>query len=126
MSYCRWSSDNWRCDLYCYEDVSGGITTHIAENRIVGDIPKAPLSLIMEGKNEEFLEAHRKQMAFLETAKRESIGLPYDGETFNDPDYASFFTRLIELREVGYNFPDYVLEQVRDDIKQGNEVESSS
>ena len=50
MSYCRWSSDNWKCDLYCYEDVSGGITTHVAGNRIVGDIPEAPLSLL--GKTE--------------------------------------------------------------------------
>lgn len=122
MSYCRWSSDNWRCDLYCYGDVSGGITTHVASNRVVGDIPEAPLSLIMEGKNDEFLKAHRRQMAFLETAEREPIGLPYDGERFNDPDFASFFVRLIELREAGYNFPDYVLEEVRDDIKRGNEV----
>jgi len=123
MSYCRWSSDNWRCDLYCYGDVSGGITTHVAGNRLVGDIPEAPLSLIMEGKNKEFLKAHKKQMAFLKTAKREPIGLPYDGEPFNDPDYASFLVRLMELREVGYKFPDYVIELVREDIgttKGGN------
>lgn len=125
MSYCRWSSDNWKCDLYCYEDVSGGITTHVANNRVVGDIPEAPLSLMAEGKIDEFVAAHKKQMAFIINAKRESIGLPYDGENFNDPDYASFFVRLMELRKVGYSFPDYVLEQVRDDIKHlGNEVES--
>lgn len=34
MSYCRWSSDNWKCDLYCYEDANGYIT-HVADNRIV-------------------------------------------------------------------------------------------
>lgn len=121
MSYCRWSSDNWRCDLYCYGDVSGGITTHVASNRVVGDIPEAPLSLIMEGKNEEFLEAHKKQMAFLGNAKRKPIGLPFDGETFNDPDCASFFVRLMELREAGYNFPVYVLEEVREEMMVGED-----
>lgn len=26
MSYCRWTHD---CDLYCYEDVTGGWTIHV-------------------------------------------------------------------------------------------------
>ncbi len=34
MSYCRWSSDNTNCDLYCYEDCSGGFTTHVAGFRL--------------------------------------------------------------------------------------------
>lgn len=115
MSYCRWSSDNWKCDLYCYEDVSGGITTHVAGNRIVGDIPKVPFILNVDNKT--WLKAHRKQMRFLGKAKRESIGLPYDGETFNDPDYESFLKRLFHLREAGYNFPDCVIEEVSMEVK---------
>lgn len=26
MSYCRWSTDDFKCDLYIYEDVAGGWT----------------------------------------------------------------------------------------------------
>lgn len=33
MSYCRWSSMNWMCDVYVYEDVGGGWTTHVAGRR---------------------------------------------------------------------------------------------
>ena len=40
MSYCRWSSMNWRCDVYVYEDCSGGWTTHIAGRRRA--IPPVP------------------------------------------------------------------------------------
>ena len=29
MSLCRFSTDNFKCDLYCYYDVRGGITIHI-------------------------------------------------------------------------------------------------
>jgi hypothetical protein len=79
MSYCRWSSDNWKCDLYCYADCYGGYTTHVAGNRIVGEVPEAPLKLIMDGKMKEFAKAHKKQMAFLDKCKRVKIGLPYDG-----------------------------------------------
>lgn len=127
MSFCRWSSDNWHCDLYCYEDSSGGITTHVAHNRVIGEIPEAPMSLIMDGKYKKFLKLHKKQMAFLEEAKHEKIGLPHDGLSFNDLDYVSFLVRLQQLREAGYNFPNYVFEIVREQIqptpssKQGEE-----
>lgn len=33
MSYCRWSSLNGYCDVYVYEDVNGGWTTHVAGAR---------------------------------------------------------------------------------------------
>ena len=40
MSYCRFSSDNWRCDVYVYERSGGGWATHVAGNRhIVPPIP---------------------------------------------------------------------------------------
>lgn len=101
MSYCRWSSDNGRCDLYCYEDCAGGFTTHVAGNRIVGDIPTEP-SL------ESPLDPG--------WAERAPIGLAHDGETFNDPDLRSFLARLVMLREAGYSFPDYVLDDVRSEL----------
>jgi hypothetical protein len=132
MSYCRWSSDNWHCDLYCYEDTDGGITTHVADNRIVGDIPKANLyetlldsekvvdqvmDRLTERKIKDYMEAQQRQSKFLRTCKHKKIGLPHDGETFNDPDYESFLERLLHLREVGYKFPDYVIKTVKEDIE---------
>ncbi len=117
MSYCRWSSDNWQCDLYCYEDCYGGITTYMASNRIVGDIPEVPDILTTEP--EVFVKAYKKQLNWLEKAEREPIGLPYDGQRFNDRTYKSFLERLLHLRETGYNFPDYVIERVKEQIKDG-------
>ena len=35
MSYCRWSSDDFQCDVYVYESVAGGFVTHVAANRVV-------------------------------------------------------------------------------------------
>lgn len=124
MSYCRWSSDNWRCDLYCYEDVSGGFTTHVAGNRVVGEIPRDPSVLeLVRGtiSDDEWTTLHRAALKFLQTAPREPIGLPHDGESFNDPDLPSFLKRITELREMGYNVPDHVFDRVQEEIAASSE-----
>lgn len=121
MSYCRWSSDNFACDLYCYESADGFVT-HVAGNRIIGDIPKISL-FPTDGEDTKawaakFTEEMKAQHAFLDTCEREPIGLPFDGQTFTDPTLAEFRARLIGLREAGYHFPDYVIEAVDEEIAQ--------
>lgn len=115
MSYCRFSSDNWKSDVYCYSDCRGGITTHVAGNRIVGDVPKVPS--ITKTNFKEWAGAHKRQEKFLETVKRKPIGLKYDGEDFNDPDEAAFLDRLLELKSVGYHVPEYVIEDLKWEAK---------
>jgi len=120
MSYCRWSTDNFGCDLYCYEDVAGGYTTHVAGNRIVGDVPKIgefPLTWNDE-EREEYEKRCLAQMRFLQTCERKPIGLPYDGQSFNDSDLESFLERLLHLREVGYKFPDRVIDAVKEELNE--------
>ena len=114
MAYCRWSSDNYRCDIYCYDDVLGGITTHVARYRVVGEVPPAPVSLLLDGKVEEFQRALKKREEFFETCERVPIGLPYDGHDFNDADLESFLERLLHLKGLGYNVPDWVINNVRE------------
>jgi hypothetical protein len=114
MSYCRWSSDDYQSDLYCYEDASGGWTTHVAGNRMVGRPPHEDWTLLGKGDEAaaEFWVQHTAQMAWLETAEHAPIGLAHDGETFGDPTLEAFRERLLMLRQAGYRFPDYVLEAV--------------
>ena len=64
------------------------------------------------------MEAHNRQSAFVQSAGRERIDLPHAGKTFNDPDLASFLARLETLREIGYVFPDHVLDQVREEMAE--------
>ena len=121
MSYCRFSSMDFGCDLYCFADCAGGYTTYVAANKIVGEVPKIPEFPLGKQDTPEWKAwgvAYKAQMDFLETAKRVPIGLPYDGERFNDLDLESFLARLLMLRERGYRFPDYVLEDVRSEIEE--------
>lgn len=119
MSYCRWSSDNFGCDLYCYESADGFVT-HVAKSRHVGQIPECDLSLLMgsEADRQRFVDQHRRQSEWLSTCELAPIGGPCDGETFVDDDLESFLARLIELQGLGYRVPDSVIEDVRDELRE--------
>lgn len=115
MSFCRWSSMNYGCDLYCYESLDGFVT-HVADVRVVGVVPIVDDTLLREysvKNSEEWLVQSRVQHNFLETAKYKSIGLPYDGQTFTDYSNESFLNTLAHLRDVGYTFPDITEEDLQ-------------
>lgn len=115
MSYCRWSSLNWMCDVYCYEDVSGGWITHVAGNRRIRE-PVPGDADITTSTPEKWAEAHQQTMVDLENIPLEPIGLAHDGETFNDPTLESFRDRLHMLREAEYIVPDYVFEEIKEEM----------
>lgn len=123
MSYCRWSSDDFMCDLYCYEDVGGGWTTHVAGTRLSRrPLTPAPmgedgLRLAREGRYDEWATMHRARSAEIETTPHEAIGLPFDGRTFNDATLEEFRERVVMLRDAGYSVPDYVVEEIDAEIK---------
>lgn len=117
MSYCRWSTDDFQCDLYVYEHCGGGFTTHVAGNRVVYDKPLPP-AVPFQGNVDAWFARHRAVMDAVEVASRTPVGLPHDGETFNDPTLVDLLARLIHLREAGYKFPDQVLDQVRAEIAE--------
>ncbi len=118
MSYCRWSTDNFACDLYCYEDCLGGYTTHVSAGRYVDKGPKIPE--LTADNVVEYTESLNSQLNFLATCKVEPINLPHAGETFNDGTLEEFKERLLYLRGLGYRFPDYVLETIDEEIKDAH------
>lgn len=115
MSYCRWSSDNWKSDVYCYANVSGAWTTHVAGMRVVGDIPQVDWGL-WHSDPDKMWEQYEAQHKFLEDCKRAPIGLPQDGETFDDAGPPEMLERLLWLRGLGYNVPETALEELREEI----------
>lgn len=122
MSYCRWSSMDFKCDLYCYEDVRGGWTTHVAGNKVVSPvISDAPIRLLLNGGwlgMRLYTWWHNLHMWTVGHGKRKPLGGPYAGASFNDSDLYAFKARLRMLRSAGYRFPDYVLQSVDDEIDE--------
>lgn len=114
MSYCRWSSDDYQCDLYCYEDVMGGYTIHVAAYRYIFKKPlPSPIPL---DNIEEWLARNNEVDQIIKEADRTAIGLKFDGQTFNEKTPHDFLVRLLILRKAGYKFPDYVLDAVKEEI----------
>lgn len=129
MSYCRFSCDDFRCDLYCYADVSGGWTTHVATRRRVHTTPP-PMNIMdyiqnchddgVEIDPEEFKRITGEYREWLDNCPWEDTPDIHGGQSFNDATIEDFKARLIDLRAKGYHFPDYVLEIVEEEIKEEN------
>jgi hypothetical protein len=107
VSYCRFSTDDFRCDLYLYQDVQGGYTLHVAANREVGEIPRVPS--VGKCSKEEWIEANRRQIDFLMTCERRPIGLGHDGACFRMQDLAEVLATVRMLAAAGYRVPDYLI-----------------
>ena len=116
MSYCRWSSDDFACDVYVYEDCRGGWTTHVAANRLV---PSEPMPAEIDPRDPEWIEhwlaRHQEVARIVDASEREEIGLPYDGGTFNDSTPGWAADTLEMLRKAGYNVPEYAITELREE-----------
>lgn len=118
MSYCRWSSDDFQCDVYVYESVYGVFVTHVATNRVVFK-EKLPALVPFEPEYvDQFLARHNQVMAMVDAADRVQINLPHDGQNFSDPDAAACADRLEYLQLLGYNVPQYAIDALREEAAE--------
>jgi hypothetical protein len=117
MSFCRWSDDDFQCDIYAYESEMG-FEVHVAANRVVGPVPHLPN--ILKVSNKEFSDALKKQLEYLRNAERRKIGLRYDGQSFSFDTIQEMLEKLEQLKSVGYNVPERVLENIRTEIEESH------
>jgi hypothetical protein len=122
MSFCRFSDDNFKSDVYAYESADGFVV-HVASNRVVGDVPARPsiadIPYIAPG---EFSRAHQAQHEFLETAERAPIGGPYDGQSFRYATLRELHDGLLQLRADGYHVPQFALDDIEEELNEEDEA----
>ena len=147
MSYCRFSSMNWKSDVYVYADVMGGWTTHVASRkRAIPPIPGIPIHKLprLNGKWDKELRKvvypnrrnritarilygftgfwHRRvHMASLRLIPLRPIGLAHDGESFNDETPGECADRLERLRAMGYQVPEGAIQALREEEAEENQ-----
>jgi hypothetical protein len=140
MSYCRFSSDNWKSCVYVYEHFDGGFVTHVAgRKRVFPPIPDIPLSWIPRFGG-EFSRAtrrvtyptrwrsvaascfcrfyalwHRLSMWSVGVIPLRDIGLPHDGDAFSDETANECADRLESLKALGYHVPQYAIDALREE-----------
>jgi hypothetical protein len=114
MSFCRWSSDNFQCDLYCYADVGGGYTTHVAGYRRRAWV-RALFWLtdrrVKVGK--QIIRFGRFSLPSLpHWMVHKRIGLPYDDYSFHDEELEQFYCTVLYLWSQGYNVSKDFLDRI--------------
>lgn len=119
---------DWRCDLYCFGDVTGGYTTYTAAYRRKGDIYPAPEMDISDfnqlNKEEQnawannWAKEYRKHMDSVEATELVPLELPHAGECFSDATPLEFYKRLVHLKSLGYIFPEEVFAEVEKEYEE--------
>lgn len=113
MSYCRWSTDDFQCDLYVYESVGDFWSTNVAYRRYVFSEPLPP-QVELDGNNvTEWYARYQKVMNRLHETELVVIDLPHAGESFADDTPGECADRLESLKQLGYRFPDDVIAELR-------------
>lgn len=128
MSYCRWSSEGFRCDVYVYESTNGWVT-HVAGRRRepIGD----PCPRIVWTDAEELKRTYDAQHAWLKDENEGKLWRwvdvpdPYAGETYNDASPGECADRLEALKAAGLVVPQYVIDSLREEQAEMEPVESS-
>lgn len=123
MSYCRWSTNDFQCDVYVYGDVRGGWTTHVATARYAYKEPLPPVVEFDPADDtswEARLTRHKTVQRIADEADRVAIGLPHDGETFSDDSPRECAERLEALFKLGYLVPQDVIDTLRQEATGGH------
>lgn len=119
MSYCRWSSDGFQCDLYVYRGEWAYII-HVAAKRRPRRVTDALEGIDLRAFDKDRFKANLdRQRQELDDPDNQPvpIGLSRDGDTYEFLEPRGLFNALLELRLEGYQFPDYVLDAVTEDVK---------
>lgn len=115
MSLCRFSSNDFQCDVYTFADVNGGYTTHVAGNRVVFSEPlPAPVPFDKEHVD-AYVQRQVRVGQMVDQATRVPIDLPHAGESFYYQDAETAADTLEMLRTLGYNIPQYAIDALRED-----------
>jgi hypothetical protein len=115
MSYCRWSSDNGYCDLYVYEDVHGGWTTHVATHRIPPGAPPDPIDLLFAGDVGGYLKRNEERSEWIKGINTIKIDHPEAGTSFNHDTPGECAENLKRLRAEGFVVPECAINSLMEE-----------
>lgn len=122
MSYCRWSDQQFECDIYAFAHMQGTYEVWVASQRHTSPAPKPTVPPFpvkgTEQQIEEWIEAENQFDKWMDGATLVPIGLPHDGAMFSFATPAEAAEKMEELRSVGYNVPQYAIDALREEAKE--------
>ena len=113
MAYCRWSTNDFTCDAYIYQDATDDkYIIDVSVNRMVVSELNTKICQIA---------AHKGYMrTFLKYGfpERVPIDLPFAGTRLYANTPGECAARVRELVALGYNIPEYVAETLLDEQRE--------
>ena len=135
MSYCRWSSDYFKSDVYVYEDVSGLWVCHVAVARYTsweghpGKTPKLrPHGRARKLKALSFVRYKKwaeREQAWIEKAPRENIPHELAGKTVTRDCPGDMAEALGIMKRQGLHVPDGVIDILREEQAELDKEEAN-
>ena len=103
MSYCRFSSMDFQCDLYVYDHYQGGTVIHVAKRRRVLNLSKLPpLDKTLKRR-----EALMKLIREHEESNGEWVDVPWHGpDTYHVDTHVQAAALVAEMHAAGLIIPD--------------------
>lgn len=130
MSYCRWSSDDWQCDVYVWADVDGGWRTEVAGRRWIFNHLPEPVPFPDDPGAEDQIRA------WVERSKRVlsmhgdethghwlALPEPEGGRSYSHDTPGECADNLERLRAAGLNVPQDAVDELREEAAKGVEVD---
>jgi len=126
MSYCRWSSMDWECDLYIYDSVGDFVSINVAMRRRKFDDtwPRMPKDATIEERvaiwsaQHEWMETHEDSQDWIDL---NTIAPEFSGENYRITDPAEVADLLTRMRAAGLKFPDGIIEQFLEQAKEAGD-----
>jgi hypothetical protein len=119
MSYCRWSSDDFQCDVYVYESTGDFWSTNVkGRRRIIPPDVLASFPVVTDDDAASRFARHRAVMRWMDATEPQWFDLshlPSAGESFRDDTPGECADRLEALRAEGLNVPQYAIDALREE-----------
>ena len=127
MSYCRFSTDSFRCDFYAYESVGDFFALHVAGYRVPEDTPwELPLPIHnTDAESDEWkawFESHKALMDHLSTSKRIPIDNPHAGQTYSFDTLREMYEFMLVLEGEGFVFPQCAKDRIEAELMENGDA----
>lgn len=116
MSYCRWSSDDYQCDVYVYRSDRGYETNVAGRKRVIPADVLAALPTVTEGDVASWFARYQALSAWMDCTPPVWRKLPEPaagGHHFIDATPEACSDRLEALRAEGFNVPQSAIDELR-------------
>lgn len=126
VAYCRWSSDDFQCDLYVYESAQGW-ECHVAGRKLdMAGVELPPPADLADF--DAWLQRHNDVRGILDALRQQErwidIPEPHGGKTYTFDSPGEMADYLDTLESAGLRFPDWLESALREEQADLDEAEN--